>query len=32
MAITDRVYRTCTYIAGDWENDFDAVNQLKKWN
>ena len=32
MAMTDRVYRTCTYIASDWENDLDAVNQLKKWN
>ncbi|MCQ2232232.1 MAG: molecular chaperone Tir [Paludibacteraceae bacterium] len=32
MAITDRIYRTCTYIAGDWDNDNDAVNQLKKWN
>lgn len=26
------VYRTKTYIAADWDNDFDAVNQLHKWN
>lgn len=26
------VYRTRTYIAGDWENDKDAVDQLHKWN
>lgn len=32
MTIKDRVYRTCTYIAGDWDNDNDAVIQLKKWN
>lgn len=32
MAITDRTYRTCTYIAGDWDNDNAAVTQLKKWN
>lgn len=32
MAITDRTYRTCTYIAGDWDNDYNAVTQLKKWN
>lgn len=25
-------YRTRTYIAGDWDNDIDAVNQLHKWN
>ncbi len=25
-------YRTKTYIAGDWENDYDAVEQLRKWN
>ncbi len=25
-------YRTKTYIAADWDNDFDAVNQLHKWN
>ena len=26
------VYRTKTYIAADWDNDIDAVNQLLKWN
>ena len=25
-------YRTRTYIAGDWDNDSDAVEQLRKWN
>lgn len=25
-------YRTCTYIAGDWDNDKDAIDQLKRWN
>jgi len=24
--------RTKTYIAGDWDNDIDAINQLHKWN
>lgn len=24
--------RTKTYIAGDWDNDKDAVDQLHKWN
>lgn len=26
------VYRTKTYIAADWDHDFDAVDQLHKWN
>lgn len=26
------VYRTRTYIAADWDHDFDAVGQLRKWN
>ena len=26
------VYRTRTYIAGDWTGDNDAVEQLRKWN
>lgn len=26
------VYRTRTYIAGDWDHDKDAVDQLHKWN
>lgn len=25
-------YRTRTYIAADWTGDFDAVEQLRKWN
>ena len=25
-------YRTRTYIAGDWDNDSNAVEQLRKWN
>lgn len=32
MAITDRAYRTCTYIAGDWTGDFSAIEELHKWN
>ena len=28
----DKVYRTKTYIAGDWTGDNDAVQQLYKWN
>lgn len=26
------VYRTKTYIAGDWDSDKDAIDQLRKWN
>lgn len=26
------VYRTRTYIAGEWTGDSDAINQLHKWN
>lgn len=25
-------YRTKTYIAGDWDGDKDAIDQLHKWN
>lgn len=25
-------YRTRTYIAGDWDNDKDAVDALHRWN
>lgn len=25
-------YRTKTYLAGDWDHDKDAVDQLHKWN
>ena len=24
--------RTKTYIAGDWDNDYDAVGMLHYWN
>lgn len=26
------LYRTKTYIAADWSGDYDAVEQLHKWN
>lgn len=26
------IYRTRTYIAADFDNDRDAVDQLEKWN
>lgn len=26
------VYRTRTYIAADWDNDSNAVQQLNYWN
>ena len=32
MTITDRSYRTCTYIAGDWTGDSSAIEELHKWN
>ena len=32
MAIADRVYRTCTYIAGDWTGDRDLISKLQQWN
>ncbi|MBQ9254215.1 MAG: molecular chaperone Tir [Bacteroidales bacterium] len=32
MSIQDRVYRTCTYIAGDWTGDSAAVDKLMEWN
>lgn len=32
MSIEDRVNRTCTYVAGDWTGDADAINQLMTWN
>ena len=25
-------YRAKTYIAGEWEGDFDAIKQLYRWN
>lgn len=30
--IRDMKYRTKTYIAGDWDGDKDAIEQLHKWN
>ena len=32
MSIDDRVYRTCTYIAGDWTGDKDLIDKLHEWN
>lgn len=32
IAINDRVYRTATYLAGDWSEDKDAVTQMMTWN
>ena len=32
MSINDRVYRTCTYIAGDWTGDSNLIEKLHEWN
>ena len=32
MSIDDRVYRTCTYIAGDWTGDRNLIDKLDEWN
>lgn len=32
VSIWNQSKRTKTYIAGDWDGDFDAVQQLMKWN
>ncbi len=32
MGINDMVYRTKTYIAGDWTGDSDLIQELDKWN
>lgn len=32
MGINDMVYRTKTYIAGDWTDDSDLIQELDKWN
>ena len=32
MNIDERKYRTCTYIAGDWTGDKDAIEQIMTWN
>ena len=32
MNIVERVYRTCTYIAGDWTGDKNLIDKLHEWN
>ena len=32
MALTDFVYRTKTYLAGDWTGDKDLIDKLHEWN
>ena len=32
MNLKDMVYRTKTYIAGDWTGDSDLISKLKEWN
>ena len=32
MGINDMVYRTKTYIAGDWTGDSDLIKKLDEWN
>lgn len=32
MGIDDMVYRTKTYIAGDWTGDSDLIQKLDEWN
>ena len=32
MSIEDMVYRTKTYIAGDWTGDSDLIQKLDEWN
>ncbi|MCQ2050170.1 MAG: molecular chaperone Tir, partial [Candidatus Saccharibacteria bacterium] len=32
MGINDMVYRTKTYIAGDWTGDKDLIDKLDEWN
>ena len=32
MGINDMVYRTKTYIAGDWTGDSDLIQKLDEWN
>lgn len=32
MAIKDLVYRTKTYLAGDWTGDKDLIDKLHEWN
>lgn len=32
MSLYDYVYRTKTFISGDWTGDRDLIDQLKSWN
>lgn len=32
MSIYDNVYRTKTFISGDWTGDQDLISKLKEWN
>lgn len=32
MSLYDYVYRTKTFISGDWTGDQDLISQLKEWN
>lgn len=32
MGFSEYVYRTFTYISGDWDTDREAVDKLKQWN
>lgn len=32
MSIYDNVYRTKTFISGDWSGDQDLISKLKEWN
>ena len=32
MDIRNMVYRTKTYLAGDWTGDSNAIQTLKNWN
>ena len=32
MSLNDYVYRTKTFISGDWTGDQDLISKLKEWN
>lgn len=32
MGLYDYVYRTKTFISGDWTSDQDLISKLKEWN
>ena len=32
MSIYDNIYRTKTFISGDWTGDQDLISKLKEWN